>query len=147
MTHYPEASDVFTWLDGGLILAYLLLGGGLLGSLLLLGPLGAARAIKSPFHNWQRFALSLAPMAAASIILGLTMLTVSHLKAEGFWLGWLPYFRGLLLAAGGLGAAALSLKLLARATAPASRKTIAALAMLWPVSLMCTLWCLVFFVW
>jgi hypothetical protein len=147
MTHYPEASDVFTWLDGGLILAYLLLGGGLLGSLLLLGPLGAARALKTPFHTWQRFALTLAPMAAASIILGLSMLTVSHLKAEGFWLGWLPYFRGLLLAAGGLGAAALALKLLARATAPSSRKTIAALAMLWPVFLMCTLWCLVFFVW
>ena len=147
MTHYPEASDIFTWLDGSLILAYLLLGGGLLGSLLLLGPLGAARAVRTPFHTWQRFALSLVPLAAASIILGLTMLTVSHLKAEGFWLGWLPYFRALLLTAGGLGAIALNLKLLARATAPLSRKAVAALAMLWPVSLMSAIWSLVFFVW
>ncbi len=147
MTHYPEASDVFTWLDGSLILAYLIGGGFLLGSLLLLGPLAAARAIRTPFHNWQRFALSLSPMAAASIILGLTMLTVTHLKAEGFWLGWLPYFRGLLLAAGALGAVTLTVKLLARATVPAPRKAIAALAMLWPVSLMCIVWSLVFFFW
>jgi hypothetical protein len=147
LTHYPEASDLFTWLDGALILAYLLGGGFLLGSLLLVGPLAAARGVGTHFHTWQRFALSLAPMAAASVILGLTMLTVSHLKAEGFWLGWLPYFRGLLLAAGGLGAAALTLKLLARATAPVSRKAIATLAMLWPISLMCAIWCLVFFVW
>lgn len=147
MTHYPEASDVSTWLDGSLILAYLIGGGFLLGSLLLLGPLAAARAIRTPFHSWQRFALSLSPMAAASIILGLTMLTVTHLKAEGFWLGWLPYFRGLLLAAGALGAVTLSVKLLARGTAPASRKAIAALAMLWPVSLMCIVWSLVFFYW
>ena len=86
-------------------------------------------------------------MAAASIILGLTMLTVTHLKAEGFWLGWLPYFRGLLLAAGALGAVTLTVNLLARGTAPASRKAIAALAMLWPVSLMCIVWSLVFFYW
>lgn len=147
MTHYPEASDVFTWLDGSLILAYLIGGGFLLGSLLLLGPLAAARAIRTPFHSWQRFALSLSPMAAASIILGLTMLTVTHLKAEGFWLGWLPYFRGLLLAAGALGAVTLTVKLLARATVPAPRKAIAALAMLWPASLMCIVWSLVFFFW
>ena len=147
MTHYPEASDVFTWLDGSLILAYLIGGGFLLGSLLLLGPLAAARAIRTPFHSWQRFALSLSPMAATSIILGLTMLTVTHLKAEGFWLGWLPYFRGLLLAAGALGAVTLTVKLLARATVPAPRKAIAALAMLWPVSLMCIVWSLVFFFW
>lgn len=147
LTHYPEANDVFTWLDGGLILAYLLLGGGLLGMLLLLGPWLAARAIRAATHTWQRFALALAPMAAASVILGLSMLTVSHLKAEGFWLGWLPYFRGLLLVSGGLGSMALALMLIARSTASMPRKAIASLSMLWPATLMCAIWSLVFFVW
>ena len=147
LTHYPEANDVFTWLDGGLILAYLLLGGGLLGALLLLGPWLAARAIRAVTHSWQRFALALAPMAAASVILGLSMLTVSHLKAEGFWLGWLPYFRSLLLASGGLGSVALAFMLIARSTASMPRKAIAGVSMLWPVALMCAIWSLVFFVW
>jgi polyferredoxin len=147
LTHYPEANDVFTWLDGSLILGYLLIGGGLLGTLLLLGPLLAARVIQAPTHTWQRFVLALAPMAAASVILGLSMLTVTHLKAEGFWLGWLPYFRGILLAAGGLGAAALALTLISRATCPAGRKLLAGAAMIWPVTLMCGVWYLVFFVW
>ncbi|KAB2921067.1 MAG: 4Fe-4S binding protein [Dechloromonas sp.] len=147
LTHYPEANDLFTWLDGGLILAYLLLGGALLGGLLLLGPLLAARAVGSPFHTWQRFSLALAPLAAASVILGLSMLTVSHLKAEGFWLGWLPYFRGILLLAGGSAAAVLALKLAARATAPLPQRLLAVLAMLWPVALIGWLWLLVFFVW
>ncbi len=147
LTHYPEANDLFTWLDGGLILAYLLLGGGLLGGLLLIGPRLAAALTRSPFHTWQRYALALAPLAAASVILGLSMLTVTHLKAEGFWLGWLPYFRGGLLAAGGLGAAALALRVVARAQVGPVRKVLAGLAMLWPVGLMGTIWSLVFFVW
>jgi polyferredoxin len=46
LTHYPEASDLFTWLDGALILAYLLGGGFLLGSLLLIGPALAARLLE-----------------------------------------------------------------------------------------------------
>ncbi len=97
LTHYPEANDLFTWLDGSLILAYLLLGGALIGSLLLIGTASASRLLRTPQLTWQRFSVALAPMAAASVILGLTMLTVTHLKAEHFWLGWLPYFRTTLL--------------------------------------------------
>ena len=48
LTHYPEANDLFTWLDGALILAYLLVGGGLLatGGTLWLSTLLAARIAK-----------------------------------------------------------------------------------------------------
>ncbi|MDQ5904883.1 MAG: hypothetical protein QG672_2477, partial [Pseudomonadota bacterium] len=81
LTHYPEASDLFTWLDGALILAYLIGGGFLLGGLLWLSTALAAWLIKDSRLNWQRFTLALAPLAAASVILGLSMLTVSHLKA------------------------------------------------------------------
>lgn len=147
LTHYPEANDLFTWLDGSLILAYLLLGGGLLGSLLLLGPLLAARLLRSPSLTWQRFSVSLAPMAAASVILGLSMLTVTHLKAEHLWLGWLPYFRGILLAVGWLGSITLALKLIHQSPLASTRRLVATLVMSWPSSLMCAIWYLVFFVW
>ena len=147
LTHYPEASDMFTWLDGALVLSYLLVGGALLGSLLLIGPAIAARLANREPLTWQRFTLALAPVAASSVILGLTMLTVTHLKAEGIWLGWLPYFRLTLLALGGLAGLALALRLaLIGAAHPLRRLGILA-AMAWPVALMTTLWSLVFFVW
>lgn len=147
LTHYPEANDLFTWLDGALILTYLIGGGFLLGSLLLVGPAIAARLLKTEHLSWQRFALALAPMAAASVILGLSMLTVTHLKAEHLWLGWLPTFRIALLGLGSAGALWLALQLVRRASASILGKGVACLAMALPVALMVTLWSLVFFVW
>jgi hypothetical protein len=147
LTHYPEASDLFTWLDGALILAYLLGGGFLLGSLLLIGPFCAAKLCKMPALSWQRFTLALAPMAAASVILGLSMLTVTHLKAEHFWLGWLPYFRVVLLTAGSLASLWLVYCLVKRSEARFGQRILAAAAMIWPVGLMVAIWMLVFFVW
>ncbi len=147
LTHHPEANDLFTWLDGALILAYLLLGGFLLGALLWLGPALAARLVRDPRRSWQRLTLALTPLAAASVILGLSMLTVSHLRAEHVWLGWLPACRVALLAAGGLASLWLALRLLWPASAPAARKAAAAIAMAMPVALMTTVWSLVFFVW
>ena len=147
LTHYPEASDLFTWLDGALILGYLLGGGFLLGSLLLIGPAIAARLLKTEHLSWQRFTLALTPLAAASVILGLSMLTVTHLKAERLWLGWLPYFRVGLLTTGCLGSLWLAFQLIQRSTGKNAQKWNAGLAMLWPVGLMATVWSLAFFVW
>ncbi|MBW7903885.1 MAG: 4Fe-4S binding protein [Rhodocyclaceae bacterium] len=147
LTHHPEANDVFTWLDGALILAYLLGGGFLLGAALWLGPALAARLLADPRRDWRRLTLALTPLAAASVILGLSMLTVTHLKAEHVWLGWLPAFRIALLAAGGLGTLWLTLRLLRPAAASTPKKAAAALAMAAPVALMTGIWSLVFFVW
>ncbi|PKO86248.1 MAG: hypothetical protein CVU18_15985 [Betaproteobacteria bacterium HGW-Betaproteobacteria-12] len=147
LTHYPEANDLFTWLDGGLILGYLLGGGFLLGSLLLAGLALAAGLLRTPALSWQRLSLALTPLAAASVILGLSMLTVSHLKAEHLWLGWLPWLRIALLSAGGLGSLWLALRLIAGARAGRLRRAGAVLAMFAPVALMSTIWTLVFFIW
>jgi len=147
LTHYPEANDLFTWLDGALILAYLLGGGFLLGSLLLVGPALASRLLKTADLSWQRFTLALTPLAAASVILGLSMLTVTHLKAEHLWLGWLPVFRIGLLATGCLGSLVLAIGLLRRAETGLFRRLLAGLAMLLPIGLMAGIWTLVFFVW
>ena len=147
LTHYPEAGDLFTWLDGALILAYLLGGGLLLGSLLWLGPWLAARLMRTEALSWQRLTLALAPLAATSVILGLSMLTVSHLQAEHVWLGWLPAIRATLLTIGCLGAVWLAFELVRPASGSPLRRILALLAMAWPVGLMAMVWSLVFFVW
>ncbi|MCE1181445.1 MAG: 4Fe-4S binding protein [Rhodocyclales bacterium] len=147
LTHYQEANDTFTWLDGGLILAYLLGGGFLTGSLLLVGPAIASRLLKTAGLSWQRFAIAQAPLAAASVILGLSMLTVTHLKAEHVWLGWLPYFRITLLTLGCTATLALVFALILRSTAKFWQKSLSLLAMALGPSLIGGIWTLVFFVW
>lgn len=147
LTHYPAANDLFTWLDGALILCYLLIGGALLGSWLSIGPRLAARIVKAPTLNWQRLSLSLIPLGAASVILGLSMLTVTHLRAEHFWLGWLPYVRGLVLAGGCLASLWLVFLLLSRSGIPLFRRLLAGGLMCIPTISMAALWGLVFFWW
>lgn len=147
LTHYPEVGDAFTWLDGALVLAYLLIGGGLLGGLLWLGPAAAARWLKDPRFSWQRLTLALTPLAAASVILGLSMLTITHLKAERLWLGWVPAFRIALLSLGCAGSLWLAWRLVRQAGAGFARGAAAALALAWPVALMAANWVTVFFIW
>ena len=86
-------------------------------------------------------------MAAASVILGLSMLTVSHLKAERLWLGWLPYFRIGLLGLGVGGAVAMNWALVRRSTVGMAQKCAATLALLVSPALMAGIWSLVFFIW
>ncbi|HEC16763.1 MAG TPA: 4Fe-4S binding protein [Sedimenticola sp.] len=97
LTHYPETNDVFTWLDGGVILLYigattLVIGGALLLALRLAGRLLGQRTMP-----W-RLAYGLTPLAGISLFLGLSALTLSLLKAERLDLSWAPGLRAALLA-------------------------------------------------
>ena len=157
LTHYPEVNDVFTWLDGLLVLAYLLGGGVLLGVALLVGPLLAARYARlchiqrirpdAPALNWQRFALTLAPLGAASVILGLTMTTATQLRGEHLLLSWLPAARAALLATGSLATLWLVVALVRKNIGAFSARCGLTLIMCLPVALMAWLWGMAFFMW
>ncbi len=98
LTHYPAANDVFTWLDGLLILGWIVLGGLLLGAASWLPVYLAARVARRGDLSWQRLSMGLVPLAGMSIFLGLSMLTLGHLKAEHVNFAWVPAVRmGLLL--------------------------------------------------
>jgi hypothetical protein len=101
LTHYPQSHDVFTWLDGLCILGFILGGGAALGVALWAGLWLAARVLRNPAVTWQRLSLALVPMAGAGVFLGLSMLTLGHLKAEGVSLAWVPAVRAVLLVLGG----------------------------------------------
>ena len=114
LTHYPETNDVFTWLDGALILFYiaattLVIGGSLLLALRLAGWLLGQRAMP-----W-RLAYGLTPLAGISVFLGLSALTISLLKAERLNLFWVPGLRAALLVAAVLWSGWLLWRLLATA--------------------------------
>jgi len=147
LTHYPEANDVFTWLDGGLVLSYILGGGFLLGSALAIGPLLAAALLRDARLPWQRLTMALAPLAGISVFLGLSMLTLTHLKAEHLPLGWVADVRLGLLALGAGGALWLALRLVMQARANWPRRSLALACLALPPTLMVTVWYTVFFVW
>ncbi len=79
LTHYPEANDMFTWLDGGALLAYigavtLTIGGWIRGWIAL-----AAHSLA--MQPW-RPTLALVPLGGFSAFVGLSLLTTTQLAAE-----------------------------------------------------------------
>ncbi|RZI41269.1 4Fe-4S binding protein [Herbaspirillum sp. HC18] len=143
LTHYPEANDVFTWLDGACILGYILGIGLAIGTLVFAAIWMAARAAKSQQLSWKRLALGLVPLAGTGVFLGLSMLTLGHLKAERLPLDWVPPVRIALLAGGSVFSAYLGWRLIAL---PLSIRRLAAFGIyLLPVALIVDVWASLFF--
>ncbi|MCF8151380.1 MAG: 4Fe-4S binding protein [Burkholderiaceae bacterium] len=147
LTRYPEANDVFTWLDGFAILAYIGSVALVIGGTALLAVRTSARLAGV---NWQRLGLGLVPLGGISLFLGLSMLTLGQLRTEAITLPGLDILRGALLALGLLWSAWLGLRLL-RNAAPGSAGNARLIAafMVWLVPLVAvgSSWILVFYVW
>lgn len=143
LTHYPAAHDVFSWLDGLCILAYVLGGGGALGVALLTAVRAAARVAGNPQLSWQRLSLALVPLAGMGIFLGLSMLTLSHLKAERIALDWVPDVRIILMILGTGFSAWLGWKLLV--PKPSLRRLLAFAIYALPLALIDAIWLASFF--
>lgn len=99
LTHYPEANDALNWLDGALLLAYVLTAALLVGGWARLCLALAARATGM---DWTRLAGCLIPFAGASLFAGLSLLTTGQLAAEGVALPWADAARLALLGLSGL---------------------------------------------
>lgn len=145
LTHYPEASDVFTWLDGLLIVAYI---GGValvLGGVTMLCLVASARLAGRV--DWRVLATGLVPLAGIGAFLGLSMLTLTQLRAEGVILPWLGDARVVLLTVAAAWSAWLGLQLLLRRAADRPRAIAAALVYALPLAAIGGVWRLMFFVW
>lgn len=107
-THYPEANDAFTWLDGSLLLAYICVEALLVGGWLWLCLRSAAYVARL---SWTRLAMTLIPLAGVSVFVGLSLLTTSQLAGEGITLPWANSARLGLLALAGLWSVSLAWRL------------------------------------
>lgn len=120
LTHQPAANDVFSWLDGLMILGWI---GGhalLVGGCAWLSLRGAARLAAI---DWRALAMTLVPLAGVSLFLGLSMTTVKHLKAAGVsHLGAVAPLRALLLSLGLGWSAWLAWRLVERSSARPARR-------------------------
>ncbi|WP_307732626.1 4Fe-4S binding protein [Massilia sp. MB5] len=138
LTHYPAANDVFSWLDGLCILAYILGGGLALGLAVFVAVWLAARLAGPGTLSWRRLAMGLVPMAGTGVFLGLTMLTLTHLKAERIVLAWVPAARMLLLTGGSGFSAWLGWRL--ADSAPITRRLAAFAVYVLPLALIDAIW-------
>jgi polyferredoxin len=102
LTNYPAAHDVFTWLDGLLVLGWMLATALLVGGWVTLWLSVAARRMAG---DWRSNAIALSyaliPLAGAGLFVGLSSLTATLAHGEGLRLAWLPALRAALLALGG----------------------------------------------
>lgn len=97
LTHYPESNDVFTWLDGLLILGYIGATALAIGAWISLWLRIAGRLLKEPQAH-LRLAYALIPLGGVGVFLGLSALTVTLLSAEGIRIPGLLEIRTALLA-------------------------------------------------
>ncbi len=148
LTHYPQAADTFTWLDGLMVVAYILATALLIGGWTWGWLRAAARCLREDGVNGAaRLAHALIPLGGIGVVLGLSALTVTMLAAEGIRIPHLGFLRGALLVSGALWSTALGWQMLRRSD-PAPARRVAALAMLmiaiggilWP-------WIQLFYVW
>jgi polyferredoxin len=144
LTHQEAANDLFTWLDGAAILVYiggvaLAIGGGAWACLRLAARLAGA--------DWRRLTLALTPLAGIGLFLGLSMMTATHLRAEGVPLGWLPGLRAALLAVGVGWSVWLGGQVLKVSRGGTPAKLLAGVVGLVPVAVVAASWLFVFYVW
>lgn len=145
LTHYPEANDVFTWLDGLCILGYI---GGvtfLVGGVTLISLVAAARLTGR--LDWRALSMALVPLAGIGVFLGLSMLTLTQLRAEGVTFSWVGEIRAALLALGIGWSAWLGGQLLFARAANRRRALAAAISFTLPLALVGSVWYLLFFAW
>lgn len=142
LTRYPEANDVFTWLDGATILAYIGAVALALGGAVLALVSASARIARI---DWRSLSIGLTPLAGIGLFLGLSMMTVNHLRAEGILLPWLPWARGILLGSGILWSLYLGFNLL-RDASPL-RQVVAFVFYAAAAAIIGIIWSIQFYVW
>jgi len=98
LTHYPDAHDVFTWLDGALIVGWIGATAVVVG-LWVFGWLAiASRTLPGKtIPGMIALSYALVPLAGAGLFVGLSSLTATLARGEGFHLSWLAALRAVLL--------------------------------------------------
>ena len=144
LTHQEAANDLFSWLDGAAILAYI---GGVA---LVIGGIawaGMRLAAWLAGGDWRQLTLALTPLAGIGLFLGLSMMTATHLRAEGVPLGWLPGLRTMLLAVAVGWSAWLGWQLLKVSRGGTPARILASAVGSVPIALIAASWTWVFHVW
>jgi polyferredoxin len=144
-THYPDVNDVFTWLDGAMLLGYIGATALVLGTWMSAWLFVSQRILAAPARH--ALALTLTPLAGLTVFLGLFSLTATQLAAEGVELAWLPQLRAALLAVALLWSAVLACEWIRRQPVSTARRIAGLAAMLAAPLLPLASYLMLFFRW
>lgn len=148
LTHYPEVNDSFSWLDGSLVLGFILGTAAVVGSMLLAGLWAADHGLPGRGRRTlDQLAQGLIPLAGVGVFLGLSMTTVTLLKHEGLNIPNLPWWRAALLSAAALWSLRLLWRLARRRGAGRGRSLLALSCILPGLGLFLGMWVLLFYIW
>ncbi|MFJ9449468.1 4Fe-4S binding protein [Herbaspirillum sp. NPDC101397] len=148
LTNYPQQSDVFSWLDGGLVVSYILATAAVLGtaltalfalSNLVLGPWSRSR-----FNHLVQSAI---PLAGCGVFVGLSATTISLLRAEHWPVDWANDVRAALLTVMTLWSVLLAWKVIGQHAEALPRRVLAMLPVIGALALVNYAWLLMFWIW
>ncbi len=98
-THYPEQNDVFSWLDGTLLIGYILATAVVYGTTLLALVAAGTRVLgRFDLARLHHLTQAFIPVAGTGVFLGLSATTLSLLRAEHVPLDWASTVRIAVLA-------------------------------------------------
>ncbi|PPQ28800.1 hypothetical protein CCR94_17025 [Rhodoblastus sphagnicola] len=147
LTNYPDQNDTMSLLDGAMLLGYIAGTAAVMGGFVLACLALAARAL-GPWSGprLHHLAQCLIPIAGCGVFLGLTALTVTLFKQEGFPLPHVAQIRALLLAGASLWAASLAWRV-SGLYAATPRRLAAMAPMLAAIGAGAGAWVLMFWIW
>ena len=146
LTHYPQASDVFTWLDGLMILAYIGATAVVIGGWISVWLAVAGRMARGT-PGARQLAYALIPLGGVGVFLGLSATTVSLLAADGVQIPALGAIRLSLLAIAAAAALVLAARMISHARLPRGRAARVLAAFAVAATGAVVPWLLMFYVW
>jgi polyferredoxin len=147
-THYPEQNDAFTWLDGSLVIVYMVATGLVYGTLLTIALAAATRCLGAwRTTRLHHLAQALIPVAGCGVFLGLSATTLSLLRAEHLPLGWASDARLILLALANVASAALAWGVAGRHATGLLRRCAAFACFAFALAIADSAWWLMFWHW
>jgi polyferredoxin len=148
LTDYPALNDQMTLLDGGVLLAYIGATALVIGAAVSLCVWLAARGLgPSPAARFHHLAQTLIPVAGCGVFLGLSAITVTMLRAEGFALGFVGPLRAAVLGGAAIWTIFLGWKVAGLTGAHVLRRCAATLSIAFAASIGVASWVMLFWVW
>lgn len=98
LTNYPQQNDVFSWLDGTIIISYILITALIVGSILTLLFIVATLLLgKWQYKRFNHLVQTAIPLAGCGVFIGLSTTTVNLLRNEHILFNNMNYIRTILL--------------------------------------------------
>jgi polyferredoxin len=149
LTHYPDQNDVFNWLDGALILGYIIATALVMGGAIWLAVGMGSRVLGRAWEGvrFHHLMQALIPIGGCGLFIGLSASTVTLLRGEGLRMGWVPGTRIAMLAGATLWSLWLAWRIAGRYATALPMRLAAVAGVAAALALVDYAWALMFWIW